>query len=372
HILGHNNSIITDAIKTQVSKGILYTTNSNLAYEVCDLLQKCVPMIERVVFANTGSEATMRAARISRAYTNKKKIAIFSGAWHGGNELFLYDFDYGKDDEKTYHKSAGIPDEFKDMVVILPYNDEKAFEIIENNKDDLAMIIIEPSQGSNPRDDMQKYLQTLRTVTEMNNIILCFDEMITGFRVALGGAQEYYGISADLVTYGKTLGGGLPIGVVAGKAKIMDCIKGDEKKLPTFMGGTFSANPLTMATSKALLEYLLFNQHSIYTTLYKNAKTFKSCMNKYFQDNNLSVRVMGMNSMLRFIFTDYPIKSRQDRDKYEAEVELQEKVYKFLLEEEVFVNNNRIIFLSILHTEDIIQDMIKSCIDAFNTNYFKA
>ena len=372
HILGHNHPTIINSLKEQLDKSMLFTTNNDLAYEVSDLIKKCVPTIDNLVFCNTGSEATMRVARVARAYTKKKKIAIFSGGWHGGNELFLYDYDYTKDDNKTYHKSAGIPDEFRDLVIVLPYNDDKAFEIINENKDDLAMVIIEPSQGSNPRDDMKDFLSDLREITLKNNILLCFDEMITGFRVALGGAQEYYNIEADLVTYGKTIGGGLPIGIVAGKNKFMKIIKGTQEQLPVFMGGTFSANPMTMASSKALLNYLISNKKDIYNSLEVNSKYLKQTINDYCIKNNIAVRMIGLNSMLRLVFTDYPIKSRQNRDKYEISYEQQNDFYKYLLEEKnIFVNGNRIIFLSIKYSKQDIEYLSKSLIDAIDKKVVK-
>ena len=325
---------------------------------------------EKVVFCNTGSEATMRAARIARAYTNKKKIALFSGGWHGGNELFLYDFDYSKNDLKTVHKSAGIPDEFKDLVIVLPYNDDQAFDIIEQNKDDIAMVIVEPSQGSNPRDDMKDFLSQLRVVTENEKIVLCFDEMITGFRVSLGGAIEYYGVEPDLVTYGKTLGGGLPIGVVAGKTEVMQVVSKNSDNISVFMGGTMSANPLTMAASKALLKYLIENKANIYGYLSTRSGEFQTAINDYCSDNNISLRVMGINSMMRLIFTNYPIRSRQDRDKHEESYLHQKTFYNYLLHERgIFVNSNGIIFLSTKHSSSILGEMIESFIKTIKVIY---
>ncbi|MCT7530903.1 aspartate aminotransferase family protein [Aliarcobacter cryaerophilus] len=368
HILGHRNTIIVETLKKQLDTSMLFTTNNNIAFEVSELITQCVPSIDKIVFCNTGSEATMRAARISRAYTKKKKIALFSGAWHGGNELFFYDYDYIKNDKKSYHKSAGVPDEFKELVIVLPYNDNDTFTMIEEHKNELAMVIIEPSQGSNPRDDMQEFLLKLRNITLENNIVLCFDEMITGFRVALGGAQEYYGIEADIVTYGKTIGAGMPIGVVGGKNKFMKIIKGECGSLPVFMGGTFSANPMSMASSKALLKYLISNKDDVYGNLKLNANYIKTSINEYCIKNNVPIRMIGLNSMLRLVFTDYPIKSRQDRDKYELNIEKQNKFYKYLLEEKkIFVNGNRIIFLSITYSKKDVEYLIKSLVDAIES-----
>ena len=370
HILGHRHSIIIDAIKDQINTGTLFTVQNNLTYDVGKLISECVPSIEKVVFCNTGSEATMRAARIARAYTGKKKIALFSGGWHGGNELFLYDFNYDNGDLKTAHKSAGIPDEFKDLVIVLPYNKAQAFEILEKNKDDIAMVIVEPAQGSNPRDDMRDFLLQLRSITKKENIVLCFDEMITGFRVSLGGAQQYYDIEADIVTYGKTIGGGLPVGVVAGKSVVMESIRTNSSNLSVFMGGTMSANPLTMSASKALLGYLLENRVELYEYLSKTSGKFKRGINNFCQDVDAPLRVMGINSMVRLIFTDYPIKSRQDRDNYESDAAVQKEFYNYLFNKKgIFVNSNGIIFFSIKHSDSVVEEMVKSFIEAISVIY---
>jgi len=370
HILGHRHSVIVNTIKNQLDIGSLFTVQNNLTYDVGKLIRECVPSIEKVVFCNTGSEATMRAARIARAYTGKKKIALFSGGWHGGNELFLYDFNYDNGDLKTAHKSAGIPDEFKDLVIVLPYNKAQAFEILEKNKDDIAMVIVEPAQGSNPRDDMRDFLLQLRSITKKENIVLCFDEMITGFRVSLGGAQQYYDIEADIVTYGKTIGGGLPVGVVAGKSVVMESIRTNSSNLSVFMGGTMSANPLTMSASKALLGYLLENRVELYEYLSKTSGKFKRGINNFCQDVDAPLRVMGINSMVRLIFTDYPIKSRQDRDNYESDAAVQKEFYNYLFNKKgIFVNSNGIIFFSIKHSDSVVEEMVKSFIEAISVIY---
>ena len=327
HILGHSSSVVNDAIREQIEKGVLFTASNNVAYETAELIHMAHPTLESVVFCNSGSEATMRAARVARAYTKRNKIAIFSGSWHGGNELFMYDYDYKDSKYSTNHKSSGVPDCFKDVVIVLPYNTSEAFEIIEKNKDDLAMVIVEPSQGSNPRDDMKEFLTNLRNVTERHQIVLCFDEIITGFRVKYGGCQEYYGIDADLVTYGKTVGGGMPIGVVAGREKIMCAINGNLKNLPVFMGGTFSANPLAMQVSKALLTYLYTNKDKIYPRLNDMGDYLKSKVNKYCLENKINAQMIGIGSMLRLIHTKKFIKSRQDRDCHENNTSYIDKYY---------------------------------------------
>ena len=363
HILGHSSKVVVDSIRNQIEEGILYTTFNKHTYKAAKLIQECNPdVIESVVFCNSGSEATMRAARISRAYTGKDKIAIFSGGWHGGNELYMYDYNYHANPEKVEHKSSGVPDAFKDSVIVLPYNSEKAFEIIEKNSDDIAMVIVEPAQGSNPRDDMLHFLQKLRNVTKSNKIILCFDEIITGFRVAIGGCSEYYNIQPDLVTYGKTLGAGLAVGVVAGSSKVMNTIQGNNNNLPVFMGGTFSANPLTMAVVESLIEHLIKHKKEIYDNLNSKGAYIRKIVNNYCVDHGVPLRMMGIGSMMRLIFSDHLIESRRDRDLSEADVTLQKKFYKNMLSNGIFVNNNGILFLSTEHSNDDIEKIISSII----------
>lgn len=371
HILGHSPQVIKESIKNQLNRGILYTTYNQDTYEVAELIKKCVPsVVESVIFCNTGSEATMRAARISRAYTNKNKIAVFSGAWHGGNELFMFDHDYLSDEYTSEHKSAGVPDDFKKNVIVLPYNDAAAFDLIRQNKNELAMVIIEPSQGSNPRDDMFEFLNQLRKVTKENKIILCFDEIITGFKVAIGGCIEYYDIQPDLVTYGKTVGGGLPIGIIAGNARVMGVVQGNKNNLPVFMGGTFSANPLVMSTTKALLKYLIMNKNKIYSDLNSKGNYIKDYINQYCKKNSISMRMIGIGSILRLVFTDYPILSRRDRDLHESDISLQDAFYSHLLvHSSVFVNKNRIIFLSTKHTEEVIDKLLTSIIESITHTF---
>lgn len=359
HILGHSSSIINNAIREQIDKGVLFTTSNDIAYETAELIHMAYPTLESVVFCNSGSEATMRAARIARAYTKRNKIAIFSGSWHGGNELFMYDHNYKNDSYDTVHKSSGIPDSYKDSVIVLPYNVEEAFEIIEKNKNDLAMIIIEPSQGSNPRDDMKDFLTRLRSITIKFEILLCFDEMITGFRVGYGGCQEYYNVEADLVTYGKTVGGGLPIGVVAGRKEIMSVIDSGPKNLPVFMGGTFSANPLSMKVSKILLTYLYENKDAVYPYLNNMGDYLKSEVNKFCLDANKDAQMIGIGSMLRLVHTKSFINSRRERDHLESNKA--ENFYNnLLLKEGVFINGNRLIFLSLSHTKSVVDKIINS------------
>lgn len=372
HILGHAHPMIVNGFKKQTKQGSLYILPNYHTYEVASLLTQAIPHFKSCIFCNSGTEATMRAVRIGRAYTGKNKIAMFGGGWHGSNDMLLFEEDYNSDVKQPLAKftSAGIPDEIKNMLLMLPYNTDVALELITEHKNELAMVIVEPSQGSNPRDDVGDFLYKLRQVTSHNNILLCFDEIITGFRIALGGCQEYYNIEADIATYGKTIGGGVSIGMVAGKSQFMDIVKGDKEKKAVFMGGTFSANPLAMSMAKTVLEYLIKNQKIIYPYLNNNAGYIRKTLNNFCITNKIPIRIIGIGSMLRMVFTDNPIKSRRERDKYEISYALQNLFSLYLLlEKGVYVDKNRM-FLSMAHKKKQVETIVQSAIETieyFNT-----
>lgn len=366
HILGHAHPVIVEAVQSQVKEGTLYIQPNGYTYEVVKHLNSIIPHFNNFVFCNTGTEASMRAVRIARAFTGKKKIAIFSGSWHGGNDMLLLDEDYSGSAKlpMPMFKSAGIPEELKDLILFLPYNDEAAFELIEKHKDELAMVMIEPSQGSNPRDDVGTFLKGLRTVTAKADVLLCFDEVITGFRLALGGGQQFYGIEADLAMYGKTLGGGFSIGLVAGKDKIMNVVNGDRNGKSVFMGGTFSANPFVMRVARDVLAYLISNEARLYSYFDKNGKYLRDEINGYCIQKNIPLRAMGIASMSRLIFTDCPIKSRRDRDEFEIDDSIQQKFYLQLrVEKRIHINSNRLIFLCEAHKQEHIDRIVEAIKD---------
>jgi glutamate-1-semialdehyde 2,1-aminomutase len=362
-IFGHSPPAITNSVKKAIDDGTIFTAPNMKAHELACKLNKLL-YLDEFVFCNSGSEATSRAMRIARAYTGKRKIAVFSGGWHGGHDYGLIDDIYDQGDNSVVSptfKSAGVPKEIMDTMLILPYNDNAAFDILEQEKGDIAAVFIEPSQGSNPRDDMKTFLDKLRKVTERHKILLCFDEIITGFRISLGGAQKYYNIDIDLATYAKTIGGGFPFGIVAGKANIMQCI--GEKSV--FMGGTFSANPISVTSSLSVINCLL-GDTSIYQDLNTKMNYVERLINSYCKDNKIQVRISSFGSIFRFIFTDKFIRSRKERSMYELPVDTQNLFYKYLLDQGIYVGSNRINFLSTVHTMDLINEFVDKVVNSFN------
>ena len=337
-IIGHGNSLISQVIE-QVKKGTIYTIPSVHAVEVCKLLKKINPEFsEKYIFCNSGTEANMRAIRLARAFTGKKIIGRFHGGWHGGLDGFI-------DEHPDNH---GVPAEINNLYRILPYNQDECFDMIDNT---LAAVIIEPAQGSNPRDDVGPFLKKLEAKCKKAGVLLILDEIMTGFRLSKKGGAGIFGITGDIVTYGKVLGGGFPIGAVGGKEKIINTKN-------VFYGGTFSANPLSMFSANNILMAIEEGSVINYKYLHKIGDTFRNNLNDFFQKNSKNIRVIGIGPLNRLVFTNHFIRNRKDRDRLESSQKKQTLFYNLLLENGVFVNGNRLFHLSMCHSEEVVQELI--------------
>ncbi len=254
-ILGHANEEVKEKVKEQLERGWLYGTPIELEVEYAKLIRKLYPSIEMLRFTNTGSEATMAALRVARGFTERNKILKVEGSFHGAHDAVLVKAGSGA----TTHgvpNSAGVPEDFVKNTLQVPYNDvETLAEIVEKNSEELAALILEPVMGNAslilPEKD---YLKEVRKITKENDVLLIFDEVITGFRLALGGAQEYYNVKPDLTTLGKIAGGGFPIGIFGGKKEIMELVAPSG---PVYQAGTFSGNPVSLIAGKTTVEILM-------------------------------------------------------------------------------------------------------------------
>jgi glutamate-1-semialdehyde aminotransferase len=259
---------------------------------------------------------------------------------------------------------AGIPEEIsRDLMLMLPYRDKNAYDLIRKYKDDLALVVIEPVQSSNPRLDNQEFLDGLREVCTECEVLLMLDEVITGFRIEYGGCQEYYDIKPDLVTYGKAVGGGLPIGVVAGSKHVMNTFSGAENTPAIFAGGTFSGNPLTMASGIGALEYLKDNKEEIYPYLHEQGNRMASEINEFCRSNNMPVQMMNAGSMMHLIFGGETIESSRDINR--SQYALENEFYLHLLGHNVIVPGIHLAFISFAHKPDVIDKVI----DAFKKTF---
>jgi len=355
HLLGHAHPAIVEAVRRQAAEGTLFSAPAAAVHRMGEMLHTALPGLDGFVFCNSDSEATMRACRLARAVTGRPRIAMFSGGWHGSHDLLLLEEDAAADAAEPVirYRTAGVPRRWQDDV-LLPYNDPHALEMIAAHAGKLAMVLVEPVQGSNPRDDIGPFLADLRTATRDNGVLLGFDEVITGFRLARGGRQQFFGVDADIACYGKVIGGGLPIGLVGGRSEIMEAVRRPVGAAPerVFMGGTFSANPLTIAAGTAVLDHLFANP-DLFEALNGEADELRRSVNAFAAERGIAARMMGAGSVSRVVFTDRPIASRLERDRYEP-AGIHAEFARAMRARGVLVAGNGILFLSTAHDAEAI------------------
>ena len=299
-IMGHSHPDIVNAIKKQAELGTSYGAPTGLESDVAELIIKNVSSIEKIRMVNSGTEATMSSIRLARGFTNRDKIIKFDGCYHGHVDSLLIKagsgvLTFGLPD------SPGIPEDLAKHTITCPYNDISAFiEIFNSVKDDLAAVIVEPIAGNMGFvPGTEEFLQTLRSYTESNNSLLIFDEVMSGFRVSLGGAQEIFNIKPDITALGKVIGGGLPVGAFGGKKEIMDFLAPEG---PVYQAGTLSGNPLAMAAGSTLLKLLIENNP--YKKLEENAKLMLEVMSEIMSSAGIPFSKNQIGGMFGFFFSE--------------------------------------------------------------------
>ena len=299
-ILGHSNPKIIKAIKDQADLGTSYGAPTEAETSIGELIRTVMPSIEKIRMVNSGTEATMSCIRLARGYTGRNKIIKFTGCYHGHVDSLLIKAGSGV---STFGlpDSPGIPEELARHTISVPYNDINAFlEVFESIKSELAAVIIEPIAGNMgfiPGD--KDFLETLRTKTNESGSVLIFDEVMTGFRVSLGGAQELYGITPDLTALGKVIGGGLPVGAFGGKAEIMNFLAPEG---PVYQAGTLSGNPLAVAAGKCLINELI--KTNPYDELEANANYLLTNIKNEMFKKEIPFSFNQIGGMFGFFFTD--------------------------------------------------------------------
>ena len=299
-ILGHSNPKIIKAVSRQLELGTSYGAPTSIESDTAKLIKKCFPSIQKIRMVNSGTEATMSAVRLARGYTNKTKIIKFDGCYHGHVDSLLIKAGSGV---STFGlpDSPGIPNELAKKTLSCEFNNKDSFlKIFNKVKNDLAAVIVEPVAGNMgfvPGD--KSFLKLLRKKTSENNSLLIFDEVMTGFRVSLGGAQELYGIKPDLTTLGKVIGGGLPVGAFGGKKKVMDCLAPNG---PVYQAGTRSGNPLAMAAGSTLIKLLI--DKNPYKDLESKAKNLLEGMKEIFDRYDIPFSTNQIGGMFGFFFSE--------------------------------------------------------------------
>ena len=301
-ILGHAVPDVIDAIVHAARKGTSFGASTPTEADLAELVTEAFSAVEKVRFVSSGTEATMSAIRLARAYTKRKVIMKFEGCYHGHSDALLVKAGSGVA-TLGIPGSAGVPEEFVEFTLALPYNDLNAVEqAFVNFKDQIACVIVEPVVGNmgcvppNPG-----YLEGLRAITQREGSLLILDEVMTGFRLAFGGTSELYNIKADLVTLGKIIGGGLPVGAYGGAARIMDLIA---PLGPVYQAGTLSGNPLAMAAGITTLGMLKDNRQQYYRQLDEYAAKLVAGVLDGAKSSGVAMTANRVGSMFTFFFTD--------------------------------------------------------------------
>ncbi|HET6543909.1 MAG TPA: glutamate-1-semialdehyde 2,1-aminomutase, partial [Chryseolinea sp.] len=314
-ILGHAYEPVVAAIKEKVTDGTSFGAPTELEIEMAELIKSMVSNVDLIRMVSSGTEACMSAVRLARGYTGKNKIIKFEGCYHGHADSFLIKAGSGAATLGIQHV-PGIPAAVANDTLTAAYNDLEAVQqLINEYRNEIAAIIIEPVAGNMgcilPKEG---FLEGLRSLCNNENIVLIFDEVMTGFRLAAGGAQQAFKIDADLVTYGKVIGAGLPVGAFGGKKQIMECIAPIGN---VYQAGTLSGNPVAMIAGYTLLTELK-NNPSIYSDLNEKTISLKKRMARVFESKNIPVRINQFGSMVSVHFTsedvtDFASSARSDQ-----------------------------------------------------------
>ncbi|MBC8647103.1 MAG: aminotransferase class III-fold pyridoxal phosphate-dependent enzyme, partial [Thermoanaerobaculia bacterium] len=310
NLFGHSPKFVTDAVKTQLELGVEIGPQSPAALRVAAAISEMAG-VERVTFCNTGSEAVMAALRLARTVTGRKKIALFAGSYHGTFDEVLVRGVRRGEGTVSLPIAPGIPEEKVANVLVLDYGSQDALRVLQAEANDLAAVLVEPVQSRHPDLQPREFLHAVRAITEKSGTALIFDEVITGFRVHPGGAQAWFGVRADLVTYGKVVGGGMPIGVLAGRPAFMDALDGGfwsygDGSFPetgvTFFAGTFVRHPVAMAAAEAVLEHLRQEGPALQERLNEKTERFSEALNGIFARRGVPVHVQRFGSILYLAF----------------------------------------------------------------------
>jgi glutamate-1-semialdehyde 2,1-aminomutase len=360
-ILGHADPKVIDALHAALGRGTSYGAPTELEVEMAEEVIAAVPSVEMVRMVNSGTEATMSALRLARGFTGRDKIVKFEGCYHGHGDSLLVKAGSGVA-TLGLPDSPGVPASVAQNTITAPYNDPSALEeIFAEHGADIAACIVEPVVGNMgcvpPREG---YLEALREVTRRYGALLIFDEVMTGFRLARGGAQELYGVTPDLTTLGKIIGGGLPVGAYGGRRDIMEMVA---PAGPVYQAGTLSGNPLAMTAGLATLRRL--RDGSVYEQLERAGRRLTEGMTEAAREAGVSIVTNRVGSMFTTFFTDSEVTdwttaARADRDRYG-------RFFHAMLEAGVYLAPSQFEagFIGAAHTDELIDRTIEAARGAF-------
>ncbi|HET6730919.1 MAG TPA: glutamate-1-semialdehyde 2,1-aminomutase [Nitrososphaeraceae archaeon] len=359
-ILGHANAEIIEAVKSQLANGSLYCIPTENEVKLAELIRELIPACEMTRIVNSGMEATMNAIKLARAYTNRKKVIKFEGCYHGAHDYSLVNRDetgYGTP------SSNGIPKEFSLETLVIPFNDILALEEVVRERDDISCIILEPVPANMGLVVPEKeYLNQIRRIALENNILLIFDEVITGFRLAIGGASEFFGIKPDIVTFSKSIGNGFPLAAICGRRDILEQLSpsGD-----VYQASTYAGNPASVTAGLATISTLAKDQNQIYPRITRICDSLVDGIREVIHDRKIPYCLNNVGSMYQLFFT-----SQDVRDMTSAKTsnpEMFTVLFRALLDKEIFIPPSQFetCFLSCAHVEEDIDRTIEGYDYAF-------
>ena len=350
-ILGHANQAVVEAVQTQMEKGSTFFLNNESIIELAEEVCSAVPCAEMIRFTTSGTDATFQCLRVARAYTGKDKILKFEGGYHGSHDYALMSQvpTLNKEFPQPQPDSAGIPKVIAETVLIAPYNDIETTEsIIKKEKDNIAAVIVEPVQRI--ISPTEGFLKQLRELTLKYDIPLIFDEVVTGFRLSYGGAQEYFGVVPDLASFGKIVGGGFPLAAVAGKKEIMEHYDGalhQGNSIP--QTGTLNGNPIAAVAGLATLKQL--KDPAAYSKLHETGIKLKKALADSMQQYEIEAQITGDNTVFDIVFTNKEIKNY--RDLATGNSALLSKFNNLMLNQGILKPGNKLYMSLALTDEDI-------------------
>nr|WP_237089249.1 glutamate-1-semialdehyde 2,1-aminomutase [Nitrosopumilus adriaticus] len=348
-LLGHRRKEIISAVSNQLSKGTLYCTPTESEIELSKLIIGNFPSIDKVRLVNTGGEATMTAIRLARGFTKKKKIIKFEGCYHGAHDSVLVKAGSGSAHNGISVSDGGLDEVSKNTLVVQYNNIEDLQKTIQKNKD-IAGVIVEPILANMGLILPEKnFLSDLRKITKENNIPLIFDEVVTGFRVAPGGAQEHFGIKPDITTMAKALSNGFTIAAVGGRKEIMDLLSPGGK---VYQASTFAGNPISVSAAIASIKTINKIKNKLYSKLERFNLLFSTALDDMATDMNIPHQINFTASMFQIFFTNKPVTNYETSKK--ADSKKFEKMFRTLLKRGIFIAPSQfeVVFLSDAHTEN--------------------
>jgi len=354
-LLGHGRKEIMSDVLRQLKKGTLYCAPTEIEVELSELISGNYPSMNKIRLVNTGSEATMTAIRLARGFTKKKKIIKFEGCYHGAHDYVLVKAGSGAA-HNGISTTEGSLDEVSKNTLVVPYNNSQELHSLIKNEKDVAAVIVEPVLANMGLILPEKnFLKEIRKITLENDVVLIFDEVVTGFRMSSGGAQKFFSIKPDITTLGKALGNGFPIAAVGGKGEIMDMLSPEGK---VYQASTYAGNPVSVSAGVSSIKIMNKLKAQLYPRLEKTCAKLVSAIHDLASDMKIPHQINSISSMFQIFFTDSPVVDYSSAK--QSDMSKFKKLFEELLKNGVFIAPSQFetVFLSYAHSNDDLKKTI--------------